>query len=180
MAKNPGDIKMSEKEYGSNSPLTFESGLCAGSINLGNNRGRPMVEENWHREIEVQIKKWHKRAVFMSEKHNEAGYYYKTRKVRYGLLPVILPLIMSPLSIIISSTYGWSMYFTSIIFAIIGLFTGLSSFFAPGEQMQQHFSFSSRYADIITDIEAEMVRYRQFRSAADVFILKIKMMIDNL
>jgi hypothetical protein len=136
-------------------------------------------EEMWHSEIEEQIKRWRKHAGRMHEYHNDAGYSFKTKKVRYGLLPIIVPLIMSPLSIIISEN-EWSVYFNAVVMAIIGLFTGLVMFFGPGEKMQQHFSFSARYADIVTDIDAELVKYRQFRTSADVFTLKIKMMIDNL
>ena len=137
-------------------------------------------EEPWHHEIEDQIRRWRKHAKCMTDLHSDAGYYFKTRKLRYGLIPVIVPLIMAPLAPIITTEYGWGMYFNSLVLAVVGLFTGLIMFFSPGEKMQQHFSFSARYADIVSDIDAELIRYRQYRAAADVFTLKIKMMIDNL
>jgi len=138
-----------------------------------------VTEEAWHSEIECQIIRWRKYSKNMQQLHISAGYHYKTRKIRYGLIPSVLPLIMAPISIVMTD-YLWGVYVNAMVLAIVGLFTGLLLFFAPGEKMQKHFSFSTRYADIVTDIDAELIRYRQFRAAADVFTTKIKMAIDNL
>lgn len=138
------------------------------------------IEEGWHKEIEHQIIKWRKHSIKMKDLHNDAGYYYKTRKVRYGLIPIVIPLAMSPLSVLIMSAWVWGTYFNAMMLALIGIMSGLVQFFSPGELMQLHFSFSARYSDVVSDIDAELVRYRQFRTAADVFTLKIKMMVDNL
>ena len=136
-------------------------------------------EQPWHSSIETKIMNWRDFAEDMAEKHALAGYHHHGRKTRYGLIPIVLPMIMAPLSVIINDTYGWGMYFTACMFAIVGCFAGLNQFFHPGEKMVDHFSYASRYTDVVTDIDTEMVKYRQFRMNADVFVMKIKSMLDS-
>jgi hypothetical protein len=46
--------------------------------------------------------------------------------------------------------------------------------------MSNHFHFSSRYADVVTDIEAELVKGREYRTQLDVFSIRTKMVVDSL
>ena len=46
--------------------------------------------------------------------------------------------------------------------------------------MSNHFNFNARYADIVSDIEMELVKGREFRVQLDVFSTRIHMRVDNL
>jgi len=46
--------------------------------------------------------------------------------------------------------------------------------------MTNHFNFSARYADIVSDIELELVKSRDFRVQLDVFSTRVHMSVDNL
>ena len=85
---------------------------------------------------------------------------------------------MSPISLTLDSPEGE--YIKAGAFLISGLIAGVYSFFRYGEKLERHFGFAARYADVVTDIEAILVKGPAFRGPADVFSTKIKMMIDNL
>lgn len=157
--------------------------LMYGSTTVMQQDGGDQVEildEPWHPDLEAQIAEWRQVAERQGKLHDTAGYHFKTKRTQYGLLPALIPLIMAPLSLIIITAYGWGMYFNAAVLTLDGLCTGLVHFFSPGEKMERHFSFSAQYADLVTEIDAEMRRKRQFRQSADVFMMKVKMNIDRL
>ena len=133
-----------------------------------------LEEEAWHRSTEAQIHTWRTAAKHAAILHETSGYHYKKRKLQYSLIPIILPFMMTPLTPHIDM-FEYGAMIIAVMFSIIGVFTGLNTFFAPGEQMQRHFNASSNYADIVDDVDSEMHRYRKYRVAADVFVMKIKL-----
>ena len=135
-------------------------------------------EEPWHRTIESQIYKWRQTAHHRSNAHKQAGYHYKRLKLRYGLLPVLLPVLVAPFSELLR-THGGT-YIHPTVLALVGVFNGLLFFFAPGEAMKSHFNSDTRFSDIKEEIDLEVARYREFRTSADMFLMKIKMMMRNV
>jgi hypothetical protein len=87
---------------------------------------------------------------------------------------------MSPISLLLGSGSPQSEYINAGAFMLTGLIAGVYSFFRYGEKLERHFGFAGRYGDVVTDIEAILVKGRSFRGPADVFSTKIKMMMDNL
>lgn len=141
--------------------------------------GIDVLEERWHKSIEAQIRVWKEHAALMSIVHNGAGYYYRYRKFIYGMPAIMIPAFYSPFSVLVG-TQEWGSVLTAFVLACTAMFTGILHHVAPGEKMEKHFHFAARYADVVSEIDAEMIRYRQFREAADVFITKIKMSLDHL
>jgi hypothetical protein len=115
-----------------------------------------------------------------SSQHENAGYTFKKKNTYWGLPLVILPVIMSPVSLMVDSDKEVSKYINAVAFMITGIVGGVYSFFKFGEQMSNHFNFSARYADIVSDIELELVKGRDFRTQLDVFYTRIHMLVDNL
>ena len=142
------------------------------------------VEEPWNEKIENLIHEWKDLCRTKAKQHELAGYDFKRKNTIWGLPPVIVPIIMSPLSAVLESECDgqeiWKGYFTSTAFLIAGFFSGVYSFFGFGKKMEKHFSYSARYSDIVTEIEAEMIKETKWRIPADVFMTKIKMNIENL
>jgi hypothetical protein len=114
-----------------------------------------------------------------ADKHERAGYVFKAKNTTWGLPMVLIPIIMSPISLMINNEKA-SMYINAIAFLATGVVTGVYSFFKFGEKMSNHFNFSGKYEDVVSDIELEMSRGREFRTPLDVFFTKIHMRTDNL
>jgi hypothetical protein len=139
------------------------------------------TEEPWHSSLENYLKHMRDVADTHSSLHEQAGYHFKKRNNWFGLPSVLIPLIMAPVSLMLESVGTPAIqYVNAGGFMLTGVFTGVYSFFKYGEKMERHFAFSARYADILTDIESELIKERRHRIPADVMIVKVKMSVDNL
>jgi hypothetical protein len=138
-------------------------------------------EEAWNSRLETYIKHMRDVADSRSQLHEKAGYHFKKRNNWFGLPSVLVPLIMAPASLMLESANIASLPFVNACgFMLTGIFTGVYSFFKYGEKMERHFAFSARYADIVTDIESELIKERKHRIPADVMTIKIKMSLNYL
>ena len=115
-----------------------------------------------------------------SSQHEQAGYAAKAKNTHWGLPLVILPTIMSPISLLLEATSPASKYINAGAFLATGVIGGVYSFFKFGEKMSNHFNFSARYADVASDIELELVKGREFRTQLDVFSTRVHMRVDSL
>lgn len=143
------------------------------------------IEGPWNSEIEDFMNEWKTMCKLKSTLHSKAGYIYKKKNAHWGLPAMLIPISMAPISIMIgynscSDDLNWQTVFNSTAFLISGIFSGVYSFFKFGEKMEQFFNYSARYYDVFTEIEAELIKERKYRVPADVFIIRIKMLVDNL
>jgi hypothetical protein len=115
-----------------------------------------------------------------ADQHERSGYHFKGKNTTWGLPGVLLPIIMSPVSVLIDSEPNVSKYVNACAFLATGIVAGVASYFKFGEKMANHFNFSARYTDVISDIELELIKAREFRTQLDVFSTRIHMMVDNL
>ena len=137
------------------------------------------IEEEWNAENEKFMKELSNQCSEQSQRHAEAGYVFKQKNTTWGLPMVLLPVIMSPVSLLIQDEEA-SVYINALAFLATGVVGGVYSFFKYGEKMTNHFNYSGRYADIVSDIELELKRGPEFRTTWDVFSTKIHMRMDNL
>lgn len=137
-------------------------------------------EEPWNTVLENYMRGFIQTAKHRAAQHEAAGYHFKTLNTRWGLPLVLVPVAMSPISLMIGSDSLQAGYINAGAFMLTGLIAGVYSFFRYGEKLERHFGFSGRYSDVVTDIEAILVKGRAFRGPADVFSTKIKMLMDNL
>jgi hypothetical protein len=137
-------------------------------------------EEKWGEGNEIYMHNIIKICKNRADQHEQAGYHFKGKNTHWGLPLVLVPVIMSPISVLIDEFTGVSKYINAGAFLATGVLGGVVSFFKYGEKMSDHFHFSSRYADIVTDIEAELVKGREYRTQLDVFSTRTKMIVDSL
>lgn len=140
---------------------------------------RGKLEEEWSDANEEFVRSLSHMCSTKSEQHQRAGYSFKSKNNNWGLPMVLIPVIMSPVSLIIQDD-DVSMYVNAFAFLATGVVNGVYSFFKYGEKTVDHFNYSGRYADIVSDIELELQRGREFRVSLDVFLAKIHMRMDNL
>lgn len=111
--------------------------------------------------------------------HDRAGYHFKKISSRLGLPMVLLPVIMSPVSVLVEGQ-PIAKYVNATAFILTGILSATVNFYKYGEKMSNHFNYSARFEDIKTDLEVELVKERPYRNAYDVFSTKIHMRIDSL
>ena len=87
---------------------------------------------------------------------------------------------MSPVSLLMESEIEFAKYVNAGAFLTTDVIGGVYSFFKFGEKMTNHFNFRARYDDVVSDIELELVKGREFRTQLDVFATRIHMLVDNL
>jgi hypothetical protein len=142
--------------------------------------GVKKLEEEWSNENEEYLCGIIRDCNIRSDQHERAGYLFKSKNTYWGLPLVLLPTIMSPISILMEHNEELSKYINAFAFLTTGVIGGVYSFFKFGEKMSEHFNMSSRYSDVRTDIELELTKKREFRMQLDVFITRIHMITDNL
>lgn len=138
------------------------------------------MEESWSDINEEYLRCIIDECKMKAEQHERAGYEFKDKNTYWGLPLILLPTIMSPISILLEHSEEVSKYVNAFAFLTTGVIGGVYSFFKFGEKMSDHFNISARYSDVKTDIELELVKTREFRMQLDVFITRIHMITDNL
>jgi len=141
---------------------------------------RGIEEEPWGEKNETYMKEIIQLCKTKSAQHEQAGYHFKGKNTHWGLPSILIPTIMAPVSVLIESEPVSSKYVNACAFLLTGVIAGVVSFFKFGEQMVTHFNFAARYADVISDIELELIKDREFRTQLDVFATRVHMIIDNL
>jgi hypothetical protein len=58
--------------------------------------------------------------------------------------------------------------------------TVVCGFFKYGERSTLHHMYSAKYSDVITDIASEVIKKKQFRVNADLFVATMRIKYDNL
>lgn len=114
------------------------------------------------------------------DQHDRAGYHFKKKYAHWGLPATLIPTIMAPVSVLIEVYPYVSKYVNAAAFITTSVIIGVSSFYRYGEQMANHFNISTRFSDVSSDIELELVKGRKYRTQIDVFLTRIHMILDSL
>ena len=136
-------------------------------------------EEPWLDPKEELLTRWKNSCSRAAETHRRHAVRCRLYHRLAGLPTIILPLVMTPVSSILRQQW-WISYLEATAFMMTGTSTALVQFFDFSGRMQAHSSFSSRYSDIVTDIEQELAKPRAHRQQVDTFSLRIKMWYDSL
>lgn len=139
---------------------------------------RIRAEEPWDERNEALVGGWLNDTKTKVQLHSKSGYIFKHKNVKWGLPSVIIPVIMSPISLMVTGNNSDTI--KAVMFLLVGLFTGVHSFFKYGEQSQKHFNHASRYEELVNNIAVEMHKHRAFRTQADVFIAKTQSHLHTL
>tara|TARA_Y100000992_G_scaffold299430_1_gene266205 strand:- start:110 stop:586 length:477 start_codon:yes stop_codon:yes gene_type:complete len=139
----------------------------------------PREEEPWLDDHEALIHQWKQTSDTLSKKHEDAGYAAKRKHTRFGLPAMLIPMVMAPMTPLFGSHWS-TLYVESAGFVLSAVASGMVQFFNFAGKSERHFNFSARYADLVTDIEQELAKPRQYRQQVDTFSLRVKMMFDAL
>jgi|TARA_B100001113_G_scaffold353678_1_gene359105 hypothetical protein len=156
------------------------------SIHLENNfseniiaRDRTRSEEPWSTEGEHLMKDWMKQIFNLQSRHDEAGYYYKKMRKIWGLPCILIPSIMAPVTNVYSK-WKFIQYINMGAFVLVAIFTGVDSFFSFALRRERHFTQSTRYGELHSEMQIELIKERRYRMQTDVFFTRIQMKYDML
>jgi len=123
----------------------------------------------WENREEIQILKWKEIMILKKNNHNNNGKLNKKLYYIFGIPTIIIPLILGSLNGVVELneiTFTFLMIANSIV-------AGLNTFMNFSKKSRLHFEFSSKYAEVIVDIDKELSIPKAHRLAADVFIEQI-------
>ena len=147
----------------------------------------PRLSDPWSSEIEGYVSKVRCNSDKKSSKHGEAGHHFRSLEIRWSLPAALIPALCAPIVTLIRYTVdeedgkvSAADYMSTFGFILTTIFAGVSSYFRYSYRSAVHHSYSARYMDIVTDIDTELVKRKEFRTSADVFITTIKMKYDSM
>ena len=137
--------------------------------------------EPWVEQTEQLLQRWCDASRIQAEKHDAAGNACKRSHIRWGLPNALIPVIVAPVAAVVErDTVWWFHYAEAALILATGACGVMTNFFSFAAKAEKHFAFASRYMDLVTDIEAEMAKPREYRQQADTFTLRSQMIFDAL
>lgn len=136
-------------------------------------------EEPWSETGEALMNQWLKEVYTLQFRHEKAGYFYKKMRKIWGLPCVIIPSVMTPITNVYAD-YKHIQYINMIAFVTVAIFTGVDSFFSFALRRERHFTHSTRYSELHSEIQVEIIKERRYRIQSDVFFTRIQMKYDML
>jgi len=135
--------------------------------------GEPYTEKN-----EKLLREYLDHSRVQSAKH-----YKKAKKLKlyhrvFGLPSMLIPLIYSPIAAFFKGEDGIDVA-TVCVLVTTAIFSGTTQFFNFSEKSQKHFEFEAKYADLITTINGELLKQRNYRIPASRFIAKVHSDFDH-
>ena len=136
-------------------------------------------EEPWSEAGETLMNHWLREVYTLQYRHEKAGYFYKKMRKIWGLPCVIIPSVMTPITNVYAD-YKHIQYINMLAFVTVAIFTGVDSFFSFALRRERHFNHSTRYSELHSEIQVEMIKERRYRVQSDVFFTRIQMKYDML
>lgn len=138
-------------------------------------------DEPWMQETEDLLQRWCDTSRTQAEKHDLAGHTCKRSHIRWGLTNAMIPVMMTPVAAVVErDTIWWFQYAEAALLLVTGACGVVTHFFGFAAKAEKHFSFASRYMDLVSDIEAELSKPREYRQQVDTFTLRSQMIFDAL
>lgn len=128
---------------------------------------------NYFRNIQEELK-------HSSNLHNEASHLNKKRYVKTAIPSMIIPLIMTNLTIFCSADNN--SYIQPIGLTLIGILNGFNSLLNFSKKTEVHNLYAGKYMELSNEIDKILIRKKQHRDAFDLVLERIttkKQELDN-
>ncbi len=134
----------------------------------------------WDNRIEHLIKEWSVKSIKKSNVHNSKAKYKKKLYYGFNIPCIVIPFFMSISSIFWGECSTEHKMINSIIACIIGSLNGIQTLLNLGSQYQLHFEAESKYRDLHIDIESVLIKHKQDRLPADIFLERCRLLFENI
>lgn len=118
--------------------------------------------------------------------NNDSGYHFQRKRNQWGVAGTIIPIVSSPLTLMTSyatqdtcNTITATDYLSCITLLVSGIVAGVNTFYNFGQRTNQHLSVALMFEDIKSEIIMQTRFSAINRPDADVFMMKINMLIGN-
>ena len=138
------------------------------------------IDENWTKKTEKLAIEWKDLAHKACEGHRKAGFSNKFKHNVTGVPVIVLSAIFAPLTATLGSCESYTKYISMVGFILTGILSGINGFYGFVQKHQRHMDYSGRYGEIVTDVQYELAKGRQFRTPPDQFLMKIQVKMDHL
>eukprot|EP00965_Chrysotila_dentata_P044970 1493995-Pleurochrysis_carterae.AAC.2 len=156
-----------------------ESVTGASSSELGLENDIERVEVPWLEDAEDLLKRIRRGAQEASQLLLVKARLLKKLHHRYAIPSILIPLAMTPVTAALGE-YEWLKYVQMCAFITSGCSGALATFMNHGSISERCYHFSSRYSDLVMEIDQELALPRRFREASDTFMIRIKLMYMSL
>ena len=140
-------------------------------------------EEPWTDKSELLLRKWRGQLEKNADLQKMSGYYIKQKHYYITIPTILIPFVMTFLSQAIPRNTPEAETAVNIIngvmFMITSALSGLNAFFGYGQLYEQHFSYASRYSELMNRVETVLASDRKYRIPPDIFITEVKYSLDN-
>jgi hypothetical protein len=138
------------------------------------------MNEPWSEKSEKLLQGWKDICVNKENHHENQGRYYKLKHQLYGLPAILIPIIISPLVLILNISPTTAEIISTSSLISTGLFNGIHRFFGFQEKSFHHLEYGNKYAEQKTFIEVELAKEKEYRFSVDRFIEITQAKIDFL
>ncbi len=135
--------------------------------------------DSWTSSVEDFIKNIRNESRVKMGEHTSWGYRKKQLNIIFVLPGIIIPAFMTPIAGNFKDT-EWIKLLSPLVFAFVAVSVSLSAYFGFAKKSEQHFNYSAKYSDLVTDIDEELCKIHSVRREARVFMAAIKSRFDSL
>mgnify|MGYP006105010791 CR=1 FL=1 len=141
----------------------------------------------WTNKITDYVKRLRDNCLLKQEEHERSGHHFMMLEYLFGLPAVLIPTVSGPIVILLAlltddtcDNITTTDYFSTSVFVTTGILNSINTFFKFGIRSNRHFTFASKYSDICTDIDTEIIKSKKYRMNAGLFLNTVKMKFDSL
>lgn len=130
----------------------------------------------WERREEIHLQTIIDDCEVQSRMHRRKGKRFKKLYATFGVPAILIPLILSGLTDQLTP-YPLA---HSLLMILVGIISGVSSFFNFGAKYQSHYDFENKYSGLAGDIKVELCKPKAHRVACDVYLERVRLMYSGL
>jgi len=124
----------------------------------------------WRQSIDDIVTKTREEADIASKAHSVAAKKARNLYNLFGLPTVLIPVLGS----LVSTYDDVPQLVITTLLLLTGLLSAGQNFMNFGRKSQTHYEYAARWMDISSNIQYEMAKPKQDRTAADVFIERLR------
>jgi len=136
------------------------------------------VEEEWTSDNSEFFIKIQEEIIQKAKAHDVASHKNKSRYVKTAIPSMIIPILLTNLSIFCSGQTNE--YIHPIGLSLVGIINVFQTILNFSKKKEQHNHHAGLYMDLVNDIEKILIRKKKYRDAFDITLERITMRKQQL
>jgi hypothetical protein len=136
------------------------------------------LEEEWSSENSEFFLRIQEEIIQKAKAHDIASHKNKRRYIKTAIPSMIIPIILTNLSIFCSGQTNE--YIHPIGLSIVGIINVFQTILNFSKKKEQHNQYAGMYIDLVNDIEKILIRGKRFRDPFDITLERITMRKQQL